>query len=135
MPPLRDGRRPLLRPRTCKGLWSVPQRNCRLCWLRAHLAPGQPKPEVSDLAPRLRTLLLLHPQEIISHYDGIRKLKGLQRTLSQQIPNHRLHTFLVSAECTNSGVVRLTSCRHKPPRDGCSPPLLSPSTPTSAPQS
>ena len=77
-----------------------------------HLAPGQPEPEDSDLAVRLRTLPL-HPQEIISHYDGIHKLKGLQRALSQQILNHRLHTFLVSAECTNSDVVRLASCRHK----------------------
>ncbi len=47
-----------------------------------HLAPGQPEPEVSDLASRLRTLPL-HPQEFITHYDGIRKLKGLQRALSQ----------------------------------------------------
>ncbi len=46
----------------------------------------------------------------MSHYDSIRKLKGLQCTLSQQILNH---TFLVSAECTNSDVVRLASCRHK----------------------
>ena len=76
------------------------------------LAPGQPEPEDSDLASRLRTLPL-HPNEIISHYEGIPKLKGLQRALSQQILNHRLHTFLESAECTNSDVVRLASCRHK----------------------
>ena len=76
------------------------------------LAPGQPEPEDSDLASRLRTLPL-HPDEIISHYEGIPKLKGLQRALSQQIFNHRLHSFLESAECTNSDVVRLASCRHK----------------------
>ena len=76
------------------------------------LAPGQPEPDETDLATRLRTLPL-HPNEIISHYEGIPKLKGLQRALSQQILNHRLHTFLVSAECTNSDVVRLASCRHK----------------------
>jgi len=76
------------------------------------LAPGQPEPEDSDLASRLRTLPL-HPNEIILHYEGIPKLKGLQRELSQQILNHRLHTFLESAECTNSDVVRLASCRHK----------------------
>jgi hypothetical protein len=77
-----------------------------------HLAPGQPEPEVSDLASRLRTLPL-HPNEIILHYEGNHKLKGLQRALSQKILNHRLHTFLESAECTNSDVVRLASCRHK----------------------
>jgi hypothetical protein len=76
------------------------------------LAPGQPEPEDSDLASRLRTLPL-HPHEIISHYEGIPKLKGLQRALSQQILNHRLHTFFESAECTNSDVVRLASCRYK----------------------
>ena len=77
-----------------------------------HLAPGQPEPEQFDRAWQLRTLPL-HPQEIISHYDGIPKLKGLQRALSQQILNHRLHAFLESGECTNSDVVRLASCRHK----------------------
>ena len=77
-----------------------------------HLAPGQPEPEQFDRAWQLRTLPL-HPNEIISHYDGIPKLKGLQRALSQQILNHRLHAFLESGECTNSDVVRLASCRHK----------------------
>jgi hypothetical protein len=76
------------------------------------LAPGQPEPDDSDVASRLRTLPL-HPNEIISHYEGISKLKGLQRALSQQILNHRLHSFLESAECTNSDVVRLASCRQK----------------------
>ena len=76
------------------------------------LTPGQAEPEDSDPASRLRTLPL-HPIEIISHYEGIPRLKGLQRALSQQILNHRLHTFLESAECTNSDVVRLASCRHK----------------------
>jgi hypothetical protein len=76
------------------------------------LAPGQPEPEDSDLASRLRTLPL-HPNEIILHYESISKLKGLQRALSQQILNHRLHSFLESAECTNSDVVRLASCRQK----------------------
>ena len=98
-----------------------------------HLAPGHPEPDVSDLASRLRTLPL-HPQEITSHYEGIRKLKGLQRALSQQILNHRLHAFLVSAECTNSDVVRLASCRHKTTQRWMQPSLLSPSTSTSAPQ-
>ena len=74
------------------------------------LAPGQPEPE--DLASRLRTLPL-HPREIVTHYEGIPRLKGLQRALSQQVLNHQLHTFLQSAECTNSDVVRLASCRHK----------------------
>jgi hypothetical protein len=37
------------------------------------LAPGQPEPDESDLASRLRTLPL-HPNEIISHYEGIPKL-------------------------------------------------------------
>ena len=76
------------------------------------LAPGQPDPEDSDLSSRLRTLPL-HPAEIVSHYEGVPKLKGLQRVLSQQLLNHHLHTFLQSAECTNSDVVRLASCRHK----------------------
>ena len=76
------------------------------------LAPGQPEPEDSDLSSRLRTLPL-HPNEIISHYEGIPKLKGLQRALSQQLINLRLHTFLESDECTNSDVVRLASCRHR----------------------
>jgi len=41
------------------------------------LAPGQPDPEDSDLSSRLRTLPL-HPAEIVSHYEGVPKLKGLQ---------------------------------------------------------
>ncbi len=45
------------------------------------LGPGQPEPEDSDLALRLRTLPL-HPNEIIPQYEGILKLKGLQRALS-----------------------------------------------------
>ena len=76
------------------------------------LAPGQPEPEGADSLARLRTLPL-HPQEIVTHYEGVPKLKGLQRALSQQILNHQLHNFLQSAECTNSDVVRLASCRHK----------------------
>ena len=74
------------------------------------LAPGQPEPE--DLASRLR-ILPLHPAEIVTHYEGIAELKGLQRVLSLQILNHRLQTFVESAECTNSDLVRLASCRHK----------------------
>jgi hypothetical protein len=89
------------------------------------LAPGQPEPEDSDLASRLRTLPL-HPNEIISHYEGIPKLKGLQRALSQQILNHRLHTFLESAECTNSDVVRLSSCRQKTTQRWMQPSTSSP---------
>ena len=67
---------------------------------------------------------MLHPAEIISHYEGIPKLKGLQRALSQQLLNHRLHTFLESAECTNSDVVRLASCSTRPKMDAALP-LLS----------
>ena len=89
------------------------------------LAPGQPETEDSDLASRLRTLPL-HPNEIISHYEGIPKLKGLQRALSQQILNHRLHTFLESAECTNSDVVRLASCRQKTTQRWMQPSTSSP---------
>ena len=88
------------------------------------LAPGQPEPE--DLASRLRTLPL-HPREIVTHYEGIPRLKGLQRALSQQVLNHQLHTFLQSAECTNSDVVRLASCRHKTTQRWMQP---SPSSPT-----
>jgi hypothetical protein len=89
------------------------------------LAPGQPEPDDSDVASRLRTLPL-HPNEIISHYEGIHKLKGLQRALSQQTLNHRLHNFLESAECTNSDVVRLASCRHKTTQRWMQPSTTSP---------
>ena len=64
------------------------------------LTPGQPEPDEADLAARLRTLPL-HPQEIVTHYEGIPKLKGqgLQRAFSadpQPPPPHlpserRLH--------------------------------------------
>ena len=89
------------------------------------LAPGQPEPDETDFAARLRALPL-HPQEIVSHYVGLPKLNGLQRALSQQILNHQLHTFLQSAECTNSDVVRLASCRHKTTQSWMQP---SPSSP------
>jgi len=89
------------------------------------LAPGQPEPEDSDLSSRLCTLPL-HPAEIISHYDDIPKLKGLQRALSQQLLNHRLHTFLESDECTNSDVVRLASCKHKTTQRWMQPSALLP---------
>ena len=89
------------------------------------LAPGQPEPDDSDLSSRLRTLPL-HPAEIISHYEGIPKLQGLQRALSQQLLNHRLHTFLESDECTNSDVVRLASCRHKTTQRWMQPSASSP---------
>ena len=84
------------------------------------LAPGQPVPEDTALASRLRTLPL-HPIEIVSHYEGIPKLKGLQRALSLQILNLRLHTFVESVECTNADLVRLASCRHKPTRKWMQP--------------
>ena len=118
-PPQRAGHRPLLPPQT-RVLFRVAalpvDRFTAFDMLVAsgvqRLAPGQPEPDDSDVASRLRTLPL-HPNEIISHYEGIPKLKGLQRALSQQTLNHRLHNFLESAECTNSDVVRLASCRRK----------------------
>ena len=74
------------------------------------LTPGQAEPK--DTASRLRTLPQ-HPMEVVSHFEGIPSLKGLQRTLSLRIHNYRLHTFLESNECTNADVVRFASCRHK----------------------
>ncbi len=98
------------------------------------LTPGQPEPEDSDLSSRLRTLSL-HPAEIISHYEGIPKLQGLQRALPQQLLNHRLHTFLTSDQCTNSDVVRLASCRNKTTQRWMQPSASSPSILTSVPAS
>jgi hypothetical protein len=141
LPLRRAGHRPQLQPQTCKCLVTLaPSMPFMLDHITAfgmllqsgvqRLAPGQPEPEVSDLASRLRLLPLhpneLHPNEIISHYEGNPKLKGLQRALSQQILNHRLHTFLESAECTNSDVVRLASCRQKTTQRWMQPSTSSP---------
>jgi len=77
------------------------------------LHAGQPEPE--DVKVRLANLPF-HPLEIAAHYEGIPKLRGLQRVLSLQIHNSRLDTFLDSKACTNADLVRLAACRHKSTR-------------------
>jgi len=73
------------------------------------LQPGAPDPD----EPLDKLEILPHdPNDIIAHYDDL-PLKGLQRALSKQIVNRKLHAFLHSADCSHADKLRLTSCQHK----------------------
>jgi hypothetical protein len=75
------------------------------------LQAGQPLPDDNSL--ELLTTLPYSPDDIIDHYRSFSNLSGLQRCLSKQILNQRLHEFLHSDACSNADLLRLTSCRHK----------------------
>ena len=75
------------------------------------LLAGQPAPD-EDSLERLSTLPY-SPDDITEYYRCLPQLTGLQRCLTKQTLNWRLHEFLHSDACSNADLLRLSSCRHK----------------------